>query len=260
MNHRLSLGLAGLCALLVGCQPAALGPGLSVTPLRASSATPIELLVKAPAALASGGQLLSDLGAGLISRDGGHLLSDLGAGLVASSLQPNFGLLQAPAPDAAVGQAAVELRTLDGKPVGKAALADADGKVVLSARGSKPLTAVALFGAGGKVYRLAAVVTPSDAPGSFIVDAINTMVEARVRPILAKRKDSGEVTYDKLKQVWMICNQAGVTADPADLQADRSDAEVIARLQEIWQEALTKVDEADRAVIRDFVASLEAEE
>lgn len=215
------------------------------------------------ASLFNGGQIVAAGGGNLVAAGGGNLVAAGGGNLVAAGagnlrLTPSFRLTADEPRFLAVKGAGVQLVSLDGKPVGKPAEVDDTGLVTLKAvPDGKPLTALAAFQVGEKVYRLAVVVPTGSPEGSLMVDPINTMVEARVRDILGTDGQAAALTGKKLQRVWDICNDAGVTVKPADLEA-ADDASTRAALTRVWQEAIdAKVTSAEaKQEIKDFMAEL----
>lgn len=215
------------------------------------------------ASLFKGGQIVAAGGGNLVAAGGGNIVAAGAGNLVAAGA----GNLQAPAfrvmvasPFIKVKGAGVQLVGLDGTPIGKPVAVDANGNAKLKAvPDGKPLTALAAFQVGDKVYRLAVVVAPGKPAGTLMADPVNTMVEARVRDILGEDGEAAALTFKKLQRVWDICAGAGVTVKPEDLEA-KDEAAVRAGLTKVWQAAIdAQVTDADeKKEIKDFMAELKA--
>ncbi len=214
-------------------------------------------------ALFKGGQIVAAGGGNLVAAGAGNLVAAGAGNLVAAGagnyqLAPAFRVMATGPRFPAVTGAGVQLVSLDGKPVGNPVAVDASGHVKVKAvPDGKPLTALAAFQVGDKVYRLAVVVPTGKVDGSLMADPINTMVEARVRDILGTSGQAAALTGKKLQRVWDICNDAGVTVKPADLEAS-DDATTRAALTKVWQDAIdSKVSSAtEKQEIKDFMAEL----
>jgi hypothetical protein len=262
-SHRSLLTLA-TALLLTACSAGNPHAGqLAVTPLAGASAgRSVELDINGPGDLARNGHILTDAGAELWS--GGHILTDAGAELVSDQgASLGFQVMDAKASFAPVARAGVQLLKLDGTPVGAPVAADDQGVVHLTnVPGGQPLSAVAAFKTGGKVYRLATVLSPDTQMAPVFVDPINTLVEARVRDILGPNPNvsMASMTFQRLKQVWMIANAAGVTVDSKDLEAGQSDEQLLAKLTALWQQAIDSkiTSPEDKATIESFVSDLHA--
>lgn len=254
MTRRLVPTVLVLLAL-VGCstpldtsnQPA-IGPTRIVTTKTRS----LEIKVLAPGGLAVGGQILTDAGAGFLNGVG--ILTDAGAGL-----QPR-GLLAAAGTFVSVPDAGVTVLGLDGKTIGTTKGTDAAGGLKLTGLPvNRTLSVVAGFKVDGTIYRLAAVVGADEFAGTLMLDPINTMVEARVRDVLAG-SESSTLTNKRLQRVWAICNDANVTINPDELAAGRPLADITATLNAAWKATIdASVTSADeKAEITSFMADLKA--
>jgi hypothetical protein len=261
--------LAG--ALLAGCQATA-GTGnsqLTVKPVSQSTVTrTLNLHVTGPLDLAAGGKILNDAGGAILTDAGAGVIAAGSANVVAAGggnvIAPggaNFRI-QAVSTDsfASVSKAHVQLFTLDGKKEGTSHVAGEDGRVTVKAKDGKPLLAVSMFKVDGKIYRVAALVATGEKEVGVEIDPINTMVETRVRQIVGANEKLTPVTFDKLKKVWMICNNAGITVAKEDLDTSLTPEESMARLTKLWQEAIdAKVTtQADKDLIKGFMGELAA--
>lgn len=278
MSRRIAYALA-LVLLAAGCQATATGtttltkvstaPKASNKPAAAIATRSIALRVVGPQLLANGGAaILNDAGAGLLQ--GGQILNDAGAGLVAAgggnlvaAGGGNFKLLEAESTFVAVDSAAVQALGLDGQPIGAVLTSNARGEVTVSGLPMDTAASfVAAFKVDGKVYRLAAVLGADAGPETLMVDPINTMVEARVREVLAGagKTAATALTNERLKAVWGICNKADVTVAPEDLEAGRPLAELTAALSKVWTKAIeAKVTTpSEKAEIKAFMTDLAA--
>lgn len=268
MRHsRFAMSLIVAALALAACTPSLYAPGglqmkpsgakpAASQPASAKAGRAVSLIVKAPTALAAGGKILSDAGAGLFGA-GGNILSDAGAGGVGRS----FRIAAAEPALTAVSGAGVQLLGLDGKPVGKATAAGADGALTLQdVPDGAPLSAVAAFRVNGKVYRTAVIVPAGEVSAMLDADPISAMIEARVKQVLGTRTSDAALTMSKLKRVWTICTEAGVVLEPEHLEANVSDAEMRARLNEIWTEAIAEfvTDPAQKAEITAFIKEVQA--
>lgn len=213
--------------------------------------------------LFKGGQIVAAGGGNLVAAGAGNLVAAGAGNLVAAgagNLQaPTFRVMVA-SPFATVKGAGVQLVGLDGEAVGKPVAVDASGKAkIKGVPDGKPLTALAAFKVGDKVYRLAVVVATGKSDGVVMADPVNTMVEARVRDILGEDGEAAALTGKKLQRVWDICAGAGVTVKPADLEAG-DDAATRAALTKVWQEAIdSKVTDAEeKQEIKAFMGELKA--
>lgn len=239
--------------LLTACAPAvapAVAPSTKPTAVKPAATRDVKVHVSGPAELAKGGQILADGGAGLIR--GGQILADGGVA---------FRLQAATAKFASVGGAGVQALALDGKPTGEVVSAGADGNaVVKGVPAGQTLSFQAAFKVGGKVYRVGASLAADDKGEALELDPINTMVEARVRELLAGREPAtaAKITNARLARVWTICNNADITLAPEALEAGKPLAELTAALGEAWTKAIeasvTSPDE--KAEIKAFMADL----
>jgi hypothetical protein len=221
-----------------------------------AAARTFEVSVRAPKELGAGGAILTDGGVGLIR--GGQILTDGGVGVD----QPaKFFLADELAQVLPVGGAGVQAVAFDGTPVGGPVAADAQGTArLVDVPDGQPLTCFAAFRTGGKVYRLAAVIASGSLGGPVMLDPINTMVESRVRQLLGGKQRSEALAPDRLKRVWSICNAAGVTLAPADLEAGVAPEVAAEKLNQAWTTAINSqvTSEAEKAEIQAFVAALKA--
>ena len=215
------------------------------------------------ASLFKGGQIVAAGGGNLVAAGAGNLVAAGAGNLVAAGagnlrLAPGFSLLASTTKFPMVNGAGVQLVTLEGEPVGDPIAVDGDGHATLKGvPDGKPLTALAAFQIGEKVYRLAVVVPTGKLAGSLMADPINTMVEARVRDILGPDGKASALTGEKLARVWTICHDAGVTVKPEVLEARDPEASRAA-LNAVWQEAIdANVTSAEqKQEIKDFMAAL----
>ncbi|HEY9720653.1 MAG TPA: hypothetical protein V6D47_01485 [Oscillatoriaceae cyanobacterium] len=254
---------------LTGCHAANLAAGtLKTIQVTSQAARSVQIEVRAPGSLAAGAQILSDAGAGLWN--GGSILSDAGAGVIAAgggnviaAGAGNYHVEDSLAGDVPVVKAGVQLLTLSGAPIGSPIETDSQGNVTLpSVPDGQPISAVAAFSTGGKVYRLAVLLAPGAAPAPVFADPVNTMVESAVSNVLAAHPlaQSPALTFTKLKQVWSICDNAGITVDPADLQANLPPDQLRANLVKIWQQAIaSQIPSAtDKQTVQDFMNQIRA--
>lgn len=270
IKHSLRALALPLLLGLAACHAAAPTVGhLTTAPLSASQTLrAVEIQVRAPGSLGAGAEILSDAGAGLWN--GGAILSDAGAGVIAAGSgnviaagAGNYRVQDAIAGDVPVARAGIQLLALDGAPIGKPVETDAQGNVTLPAvPDGQPLSAVAAFETGGKVYRLAVLLAPGAAPAPVYCDPINTMVESAVANVIAAHPTAGDsvLSFSKLKQVWSICDQANITVQPADLQANLPPDQLRANLVKIWQQAIASEipSAADKQTVQDFMNQLRA--
>lgn len=245
-----------LALALAGCTVKAPQATLTHTAaVVAAAARSLVVNVRAPKELGAGGAILTDGGVGLIR--GGQILTDGGVGVD----QPaRFFLADALAQDLPVPAAGVQAVAFDGTPVGAPVAADAAGAAHLDLPDGQPLTCFAAFRTGGKVYRLSAVIATGALADAVMLDPINTMVESRVRQLLGTKQRSEALAPERLKRVWTICNEAGVTLAPADLEAGVAPEVAAQKLEQAWTSAIQSrvTSEAEKAEIQAFVAALKA--
>jgi hypothetical protein len=265
-------GIVAACVAIAGCTAAGTeGSNISLKQVSPAVATrTIKMHVAGPLELATQGSLISDKGNAILTDAGAGILTDAGAGVVSaggsnviSAGGANFRVAAASVDSfVSVGKADVQLFSMDGKPVGKAFETAADGTVEVKAKDGKPLLAVAMFKVNGKVYRLRTNLATGKLAetASVEIDPINTMVEARIRQLVGTKDTITPMTFDKLKRVWMICNSAGITVAPADLEADVAPATSLERLNKVWSDAIASkvTSQAEKDEIKAFMAEIEA--
>jgi hypothetical protein len=176
---------------------------------------------------AGGGNVISAGGGNVISAGGGNVISAGGANVISAG----GGNLKAAAPEFRV-QAAISTYTpvieafvyledvLTGKAIGNGYKTDANGRIDLKGipDTSAAIAAIARFKIGDKEYRMGVNLGMGKFDAPVYADPINTVVEGRIRQILRDSGKASALSFEQLKEVWAVFNDADVAIDVTALE------------------------------------------
>ncbi|HEY9723488.1 MAG TPA: hypothetical protein V6D47_15865 [Oscillatoriaceae cyanobacterium] len=269
--------MSSIVVLLAGCNgalPAAVTRLTTPGSTNSQDGRSVKVVVNAPNTLASNGKLVSGDVSNVIAAGGGNVIAAGGGNVIAagggnviaagagnftvadawalntpSEAAPGIGfhVLDSISAFTAVQNAAVQIQKLDGTPVGKNAfLTDANGAVDLSGiPDGDPLQAITYFKVGDQLYREAVPLGTGSTDAPVYADPINTMVAAAVSKWIGGNTLAGKlVNFDTLKNVWSICNKAGITLKPADLNFTQGEeaSQLVTTLAGKWTDAINAQD------------------
>ncbi|MFN3429064.1 MAG: hypothetical protein ACK46X_03815 [Candidatus Sericytochromatia bacterium] len=168
---------------------------------------------------AGGGNVISAGGGNVISAGGGNVISAGGGNLKAAV--PAFRVQAALATYTPVTNAFVYLEdVLTGKGIGKGYKTDENGQINLTAipDTGAAIAAIARFKMGDKEYRMGVNLGMGKFDAPVYADPINTVVEGRIRQILRDSGKASALSFEQLKDVWAVFNDADVDIDVTALE------------------------------------------
>jgi hypothetical protein len=235
---RTALGLA--IATAAGC--AGLGPTqktageLTIKQGETAKVRAQSVIVNGPVSLANlNGKIQSDAIASVISAGGGNVISAGGANVISAGggnvISAGGGNLKAALPAFRV-QAAITSYTpvtnafvyledvLTGNAIGKGYKTDENGQIKLTAvpDTGAAVAAIARFKIGEKEYRMGVNLGMGKFDAPIYADPINTVVEGRIRQILRDSGKASALSFQQLKEVWAVFNDADVSIDVTALE------------------------------------------
>jgi hypothetical protein len=283
---RVVVGLvAGVLGVLAGCaSPVGSNTAqLTLKQAEAQKAKSLQLIVNAPSALADAGKIVSGDLAGVITAGGGNLVAasaglitlgggnvitagggnviTAGGGNVITAGGGNFRTLATSVETfTPVTQAALQLLDLNGKPLpapyDKPVYTDAKGSLKFSlAKLNQPVLAVSIFKVGDKTYRESTIVAPDLLDKPLYLDPINTMLEARIRQLLAQSGKTPSFSNMDLKTAWDWCNKVNVQLKP-ELLTTTNDPQANAKVDDfaaLYEDAIKQLEEAKMQEGADFI-------
>lgn len=254
------VGMLGLGLALAGCT-GQLSTGTDLTikeqPAKVRALT---VVVNGPNALANvAGKIQSDAIANVVAAGGGNVVAAGGGNVVAAG-GLNFRIQGSVSTYTPVQKAFVYLEdTLTGKAVGDGYTTDENGAIQLKKvpDNAQALSAIARFKLNGKDYRMAVPLALGAFDKPVYADPINTVVEGRVRQILRENGKASALSFQQLKDVWTVFNDADVNVDLAALENGKTLDDLFTFYNGLLDQLKKQDPDGSKAkVVKDYMATL----
>jgi hypothetical protein len=288
--RRTFVGMLGVTLALAGCNglvPTQKASGDLTIKEAAAKTRAMSVVVIAPNALANlNGKIQSDAIASVVAAGGGNVVAAGGGNVVAAGggnvvaagggnviaagganfAGPTFRIQAAVTNYTPVIKAFVYLEdALTGKGIGDGYATDETGTIQLKGiPDGKAISAIARYKLGDKEYRQAVPIAFGSADKPVYADPINTVVEGRVRQILRENGKASALSFEMLKKVWDVFNEADVDVDVSALENGKS----LDALFTFYQDLVTQLGGKDAdgnekdpggkkaQVVKDYMATL----
>jgi hypothetical protein len=256
------VGMLALGVALVGCtgkSPTTNSGDLTIKEA-AAKVRALTVIVNGPNALANlNGKIQSESVANVVAAGGGNVIAAGGGNVIAAG-GLNFRVQGSITTYTPVQKAFVYIEdALTGKAVGNGYMTDDNGSIQLKSvpDSQQVLSAIARFKLNGKDYRMAVPLAFGGMDKPVYADPINTVVEGRVRQILRDNGKANALSFQMLKDVWSVFNDADVNVDLSALENGKTLDDLFTFYNGLLDQLKSQDPDGSKAkVVKDYMASL----